>query len=92
MQLQEAVPPNLRSKIAFAGSVKADGTWGSNSLFNNEGFREEMNDAFKIKLDQEERKKLRAKMKAGYKDVPCEPRQVDEAKKLFSQSKYKIAR
>jgi hypothetical protein len=70
--------------VLFAGSVKDDGSWGGNSLYNNKGFRKEMN--------QNAKKELRAKLKDGYGDVPCTEEQLAQVQKLFAQGRYKIVR
>eukprot|EP00316_Scyphosphaera_apsteinii_P004099 CAMPEP_0119346450 /NCGR_PEP_ID=MMETSP1333-20130426/108009_1 /TAXON_ID=418940 /ORGANISM="Scyphosphaera apsteinii, Strain RCC1455" /LENGTH=111 /DNA_ID=CAMNT_0007358951 /DNA_START=1004 /DNA_END=1339 /DNA_ORIENTATION=+ len=92
MQLQEALPPDtsLGGEVQYAGGVKPDGTWEGNSLFNNMGFRKEMNAAFFKQLGQDAKKELRAKLKDGYVNVECTDDQLQEAQKLFRRGDYKI--
>jgi hypothetical protein len=80
MQLLEELPPGIQSEVQFAGGMKADGTWGGNSLFNNKPFRKEMNLAYAKGLGQEEKKALRADLKAKYGTVECEDEQMEQAR------------
>ncbi len=80
MQLQEALPRAIACEVAFAGGMKEDGGWGGNSLFNNKGFRKDMNRAIIKDIDQAAKKELRAQMKAKYKSVPCTKKQLDEVR------------
>lgn len=90
MQLQDALPGDFGGAVEFAGSVKQDGEWGCNSLYNNRPFRMEMNRVHSSR-DLEAKKEARARLKAGYGDVPCNDDQLVAAKKLFAQGEYKIA-
>lgn len=85
---------------AYAGSLKDDGTWGRNSLFNNEGFAQDMcattdsgpvrsaaqrNDGFDQARGMQ---KQRARLKEEYGDVPCSERQQKEAQSLYEDGNY----
>ena len=64
--------------MLFAGGVKADGSWGGNSLFNNDAFRYEMNAAYIKGIDKEAKQALRAKLKANYGNVEMDDDQMEE--------------
>jgi hypothetical protein len=80
MQLLDALPPSIAGEVQFAGGMKADGTWGGNSLFNNKPFRKEMNAAYIKGLNQEEKEALRADLKAKYGNVECDEDQMEQAR------------
>jgi hypothetical protein len=90
MQLHDTLPGSYGGAVEFAGSVKQNGEWGRNSLYNNRAFREQMNAACSSR-NRTAKEETRAKLKSGYGDVPCDVAQLEEVKKLFAQGEYKIA-
>ena len=88
MQLHDALPRGSASSVAYAGSVKEDGTFAGHSLYNNKPFREKLNASWSEALAAKQ--ELRGQFKRGYGDVPCLDTELDEVKTLFARGEYKI--
>jgi hypothetical protein len=87
---------------AYAGSLKDNGTWGRNSLFNNAGFAHDMCesggfDAGPVQSIAQRNEgfdmargmeKERAHLKDKYGDVPCSEMQLREAQSLYQNGDY----
>ena len=85
--------------IDFAGSLKPDGSWAKNSLFNNREFKNSVDDTRQrdlmsrhYVLAQEDTEQSRATLKAKFGDVPCSDAELKQAQKCFASGKYFVVK